>query len=117
MSLPPKEVVNFHTLFVTCARFDRERLGRQRSGFDRQGTTTGPKAPLRVRVQCISKTQFLGMAKLICNFRLDNPDGGAAAAVQPNFFKGAGGLWLRLCLCDRRGGGVQHIFDRHHQLF
>src|SRR5439155_14507863 len=97
---PAKEVVNFHTLFVDVPPgLIENALENRGAASTAKGTTTGPKAPLRVRVQCISKTQFLGMAKPDLYFRLDNPDGGADSWLfSLNFFKGAGGLWLRLCL-------------------
>jgi ABC-type transport system involved in multi-copper enzyme maturation permease subunit len=58
-----------------------------------------PRPPIRVRVQCTSRTQFLGMAKYDLYLRLDNPDGGNdQARFFINFFKGASGLWFRMCL-------------------
>src|SRR5207245_1272294 len=97
---PAKEVVNFHTLFVDVPpgliENALEDKGVAPTGKD---VSAEPRVPLRVRVQCISRTQFLGMAKYDLYFRLDDPDSRADSWMFGlNFFKGAGGLWLRLCL-------------------
>jgi len=60
-----------------------------------------PAPPLRVRVRCDNPAQFLGMAKYDLYFRLDRDDlspAGNRLRFGVNFFKGAFGLWLRLCL-------------------
>lgn len=52
----------------------------------------GPRPPLRVRVNCESRTQFLGMAKYDL-YLLD-----AERPFFLNYFKGVVGIWLWLCL-------------------
>jgi hypothetical protein len=98
--LPAKEVVNFHTLFVDVPPGLIENALEDKSGSPTgKSASADAKPPLRVRVECISRTQFLGMAKYDLYFRLDNPEsGGDQWLFGLNFFKGAGGLWLRLCL-------------------
>jgi ABC-type transport system involved in multi-copper enzyme maturation permease subunit len=63
---------------------------------------TGPKqgaAPLTVRVTCVSPTQYVGMARYDLYFRMDDESAGRDRFwFAVNFFKGAFGLWLRLCL-------------------
>jgi ABC-type transport system involved in multi-copper enzyme maturation permease subunit len=58
-----------------------------------------PRPPIKIRVQCTSRTQFLGMAKYDLYLRLDDPNAGNdQVRFFVNFFKGASGLWFRLCL-------------------
>jgi hypothetical protein len=53
----------------------------------------------RVSVTQQSSTQYVGMAKYDLYLRLDDTKGGhEVAAFTANFYKGAFGLWLRLCL-------------------
>lgn len=97
----PTEVVNNHTKFVEVPSGLFRNAGQATAGPLLKGQQAGGEshAPLRVRVQCISDTQFLGMAKYDLYWRLDDPDSGAEPWLfASNFFKGAVGLWLRLCL-------------------
>ncbi len=56
-------------------------------------------APLTVRVRCLSATQYLGMARYDLYLRQDDVSGsGDRLWFTVNYFKGAIGLWLRLCL-------------------
>lgn len=56
-------------------------------------------APVAVRVQCLSATQYLGMAQPDLYLRLDDAEGGADRLwFSVNFFKSATGLWMQLCL-------------------
>ncbi len=55
--------------------------------------------PLTVRVECMSKAQLVGMAPYDLYFRTDDPEGGSdRLRFALNFYKGAFGLWMRLCL-------------------
>jgi ABC-type transport system involved in multi-copper enzyme maturation permease subunit len=58
-----------------------------------------PTAPLRVKVAVNSPNQFVGMAKYDLYFRADDTGAGADnLGFAVNFYKGAFGLWLRLCM-------------------
>jgi hypothetical protein len=96
--LPSKEVTDFHTQFVDLPAGLFKGLG---SGDHRpeQGADT-PRAPLRVVVRCDSPTQYLGMAKYDLYLRADGEEGAGQdlSGFSLNFFKGAIGLWYRLCL-------------------
>jgi hypothetical protein len=92
---PSKEVVNFHTLYVDLPP------GLFKNAAEAK-PSKGPDAPppLRAQVRCISRTQFLGMAKYDLYLRQDQPDneGVERWLFYANFYKSASGLWLRLCL-------------------
>src|SRR5262249_50455432 len=54
---------------------------------------------VKAKVRCTDPTQYVGMARYDLYLRLDDPEGGSEqAAFSWNFFKGAVGLWFRLCL-------------------
>jgi ABC-type transport system involved in multi-copper enzyme maturation permease subunit len=119
--LPSKEVTNYHTqalelpggLFRNYFRpreelvHDLEALQakQQKGGLSsaeeqqvallERGVHGGARPPLHVRVRCISRTQFVGMAKY--DLYLLDHDGGRPAFMA-NFFKGAVGIWLWLVL-------------------
>src|SRR5262249_30886583 len=116
--VPSKEIVNYHTQAITIpkglfqshfapaseaeSRYN-ELLDRSVSGAltpEEQEEFAGLEGlvkhgvypPLKVRVRCLSRTQFLGMAKYDL-YLLD--------AEQPfwlNFFKGAAGIWFSMVL-------------------
>jgi hypothetical protein len=58
-----------------------------------------PRPPLKVRVHCISRTQFLGMAKYDL-YLMDQqlPQRANEARFYLNFFKGTVGIWFWMCL-------------------
>jgi hypothetical protein len=81
-----KEVVDFHTLGVEVPTGLFQNLDAWQALSGRR------PAPLRVVVRCDSVTQYLGVAKYDL-YLLD-----ATRGFEQNFFKGALGLWYRLCL-------------------
>jgi hypothetical protein len=111
--LPSKEVTNFHTqgfdlpvgLFRNYFR-PREEVQREVTelqGKQKSGALTpaegrrlvllekdlhGDRPPLKVRVHCISRTQFVGMARYDL-YLLDRE-----RPFWVNFYKGAVGIWL-----------------------
>ena len=90
-----KRIEDYHTGAVrvpgTLFEAAREAAAASKSG-------EGPP-PLRVRVRCISRTQYVGMAPYDLYFRLDDPDVGADKALFAfNFCKGALGIGCRLVL-------------------
>ncbi len=93
---PAKALTDYHTLFIDVPG------GLFRNAF--QGTPAHPDAPLlqtRVSVTKQDITQYVGMAKYDLYWRLDDPFSSPyaqKAAFAMNFYKGAFGLWLRLCL-------------------
>ena len=82
-----KEIFDFHTLFVDIPA----GLFKNLPEWEKR-RTQGVPPPLRVLVRCDSKTQYLGVAKHDL-YLLD-----ANRGFEQNFFKGAVGLWYRLCL-------------------
>jgi hypothetical protein len=98
---PSKEVQDFHTQSIDLPPgIIKNALGRddaRRKELERR--RGGPPAPLRLRVKCESRTQFVGMAKYDLYLRQDDPEGGNdRLRFCLNYFKGGFGLWLRLCL-------------------
>jgi ABC-type transport system involved in multi-copper enzyme maturation permease subunit len=85
------QVSNAHTLAVPVP-----------GGFFRKVLETPARAdapPLTVRVTCVSPTQYVGMARYDLYFRLDDESSGTDRFwFAVNFYKGALGLWMRLCL-------------------
>jgi hypothetical protein len=56
-------------------------------------------APIEIRVRCLEKQEYVGMARYDMYLRLDDPDAaGDARGFALNFLKGAGGLWMQLVL-------------------
>src|SRR5262249_30712149 len=84
--IPAKEISDFHTLSVNVPAGLFKNLNEW---FDQKAPRP---APLRVVVRCESRTQYLGVAKYDF-YLLDSTRG-----FEQNFFKGAVGLWFRLCL-------------------
>ncbi len=96
-SLP---VTNFHTmtrdlpggLFKNAEQDDPKR----REYLDLRGLKP---APLEVRVRCLDKQEYVGMARYDMYLREDDPNaGGEARGFAVNFLKGSAGLWMRLVL-------------------
>jgi ABC-type transport system involved in multi-copper enzyme maturation permease subunit len=95
--VPAKDITDYHTQFIDVP------AGLFRNAFQAPSSTAGrrdaPPLEARVSVTQLSTTQYVGMAKYDLYWRLDDPKGGhEMAAFAMNFFKGAVGLWLRLCL-------------------
>ena len=116
--LPSKEVTNYHTqgielpgglfrnyfrplgevrreLDALRAKGDKEGLNpadAQRVSFLERGAHGGARPPFRVRVRCISRTQFVGMARYDL-YLLDRE-----RSFMVNFFKGAAGIWFWMVL-------------------
>ncbi len=78
-----KEIADFHTLFVDIPTGLFRNLGEW---------NLHQRPPLQVVVRCESRTQYLGVAKADL-YLMDQVRG-----FEQNFFKGAVGLWYRLCL-------------------
>jgi hypothetical protein len=87
--LPSKEVVDFHTLFVEVPAGLFHSLGEW---------TPGQRPPLKVTVRCDSPTQYLGVAKHDLYLLASENTGADLMGFGMNFFKGAMGLWFKLCL-------------------
>ncbi|HEY7426020.1 MAG TPA: hypothetical protein VH682_17450, partial [Gemmataceae bacterium] len=93
--VPSKDVTDYHTLFVDVPA----GLFRNAAQAPPSGLEGVPPLQVRVSVSRQSATQFVGMAKHDLYVRLDDPQSGnEKAAFAWNFYKGALGLWLRLCL-------------------
>jgi ABC-type transport system involved in multi-copper enzyme maturation permease subunit len=94
--LPAKDITDYHTQFIDVP------AGLFRNAFQASSTPARPGAsPVQARVSVTqqSSTQYVGMAKYDLYLRLDDTKGGhEVAAFTANFYKGAFGLWLRLCL-------------------
>ncbi len=93
-----KGVTDYHTLYidVPAGLFRNALEGSASAAPARPGA---PLVQTRVSVTKQSSTQYVGMAKYDLYWRLDDPQrGGEKAAFAFNFYKGAFGLWLRLCL-------------------
>jgi ABC-type transport system involved in multi-copper enzyme maturation permease subunit len=92
-----KPISDYHTLSidVPAGLFRNARQEPPRTA------ARGDTPPLQVRVSVTqqSSTQYVGMAKYDLYWRQDDPGAGSEkAAFAWNFYKGAVGLWLRLCL-------------------
>jgi len=88
-----KQVIDYHTLSIELppGLFKSAREGTPPMVDDGQGGQTSA-ARLRVIVRCDSPTQFIGMAQSDLYVLRAN------GSFELNFFKGALGLWCRLCL-------------------
>ncbi len=123
--MPSKEITNYHTQSIELpgglfrnqlipAQELRPRLEELRKKHDQGGITDTeakelkvleddargePRPPLVVRVHCISRTQFLGMAKYDL-YLMDQqlPQRANEALFYLNFFKGTVGIWFWMCL-------------------
>jgi hypothetical protein len=95
--VPFVEVVDYHTQHVDVpgTLFDNALAPAE----TQPAPGSRPAPPLAVRVECESGAQLVGMAKYDLYFRTDEPEGGSDQLwFALNFYKGAFGLWLRLCL-------------------
>ncbi len=95
--VPAKDITDYHTQFIDVP------AGLFRNAFRVSSAASTPQdvPPVQARVSVTqqSSTQYVGMAKYDLYWRLDDPKGGHdVAAFAANFYKGAFGLWLRLCL-------------------
>lgn len=95
--LDAKDITDYHTLYIDVpGGLFRNALQVSSSSAARRDA---PALQARVSVTQQSSTQYVGMAKYDLYWRLDDPSGGhEMAAFTANFYKGAFGLWLRLCL-------------------
>ncbi len=92
-----KVIADYHTLHVDVP------AGLFKNALS--GPPGGSKEPVAgaplvtVRVRCESPGQFIGMARYDLYFRLDGAGAGAdRLAFAVNFYKGALGLWMVMCL-------------------
>jgi hypothetical protein len=89
-----KEVTDYHTQSIDVPG------GLFRNAAQAPKDPAKASAPqMQVRVSCNSATQYVGMAKYDFYWRLDDPKGEHEKLLFAlNFYKGAAGLWFRLCL-------------------
>src|SRR5262249_33190627 len=92
-------VADYHTLHVDVpgGLFKNALAGRPGG----KGGAAAGAAPPAVRVRCGSPSQFVGMARYDLYFRQDSPRGAGDSdrlAFALNFYKGALGLWMLMCL-------------------
>jgi ABC-type transport system involved in multi-copper enzyme maturation permease subunit len=94
--VPAMYIIDYHTMIIDVpGGLFRNAMMPLAKGASREN----PTISTRVSVTKQSATQYVGMAKYDLYWRLDDPSrGGETAAFTLNFFKGAFGLWLRLCL-------------------
>jgi hypothetical protein len=107
------EVVDFHTLSLDLpAGLFKNVQNNEQTRRELSDKTGQLIAPLQVRVRCDDRTQYVGMAKHDLYFRLDEQGTGRADVwlFAFNFFKGAFGLWLRLCLVIGLAVGLSTYF-------
>ncbi len=83
--IPDKEIADFHTLSVEVPTLLFSDLDEWHAG-------KRDRPPLQVTVRCVSRTQYLGVAKYDF-YVLDSTRG-----FEQNFFKATAGLWFRICL-------------------
>jgi ABC-type transport system involved in multi-copper enzyme maturation permease subunit len=90
--VPAKDITDYHTLYMDVP------AGLFRNAV--KGSPSGaPPVQVRVSVTKQSASQYVGMAKYDLYWRLDDPNrGGEKMAFTYNFYKGAFGIWMRLCL-------------------
>jgi ABC-type transport system involved in multi-copper enzyme maturation permease subunit len=98
--LPGRNVVDFHTLTLDIpSGLFKNALGSdepRRKQLEAQGLAV---PLLRVRVRCDDRTQYVGVAARDLYFRVDDVNSqNDILWFAWNFYKGAFGLWLRLCL-------------------
>jgi ABC-type transport system involved in multi-copper enzyme maturation permease subunit len=89
---PAKNITDYHTMFLDVP------AGLFRNALEAP-SGSNPTVQARVSVSKQSATQYVGMAKYDLYWRLDDPHRSSEKlAFALNFYKGAFGLWLRLCL-------------------
>jgi ABC-type transport system involved in multi-copper enzyme maturation permease subunit len=97
--VPARNITDYHTLFVEVPGGLFRNASRPPPSQPGAGRPDAPALQTRVSVTQQSITQYVGMAKYDLYWRLDDPSrGGDSASFMLNFYKGAFGLWLRLCL-------------------
>src|SRR5262249_40179982 len=92
------KVVDYHTLHIDLPGGLLRHALQGPAGGDGE---LQPGAPLlMVRVRCDSPSQFIGMARYDIYFREDDvgENDFSTWAFAKNFFKGALGLWMVMCL-------------------
>jgi ABC-type transport system involved in multi-copper enzyme maturation permease subunit len=97
--VPSTEVVDFHTQSIDVPGALFSAQAQEGAPAPLPGREAPP--PLEVRVAVLSASQYVGMAKFDLFFRQDDPEGSGAGnrlLFAANFYKGAVGLWMRLCL-------------------
>jgi ABC-type transport system involved in multi-copper enzyme maturation permease subunit len=95
--VPAFEIVDYHTQHIDIpgAVLDKALEPVNAPAF----AGREPPPPLQVRVTVNSQSQYIGMAKYDLYLRQDDPDSTSDTVnFAVNFYKGAFGLWLRLCL-------------------
>src|SRR5262249_55874878 len=94
------EVFDNHTLSLELPGGIFRNSFSEPSGGKQRVTDTGEKPSiLQIKVQCDDPSQYIGMARYDLYLRLDDPSGRHdQGRFALNFFKGAFGLWLRMCL-------------------
>ena len=111
--VPSKEVVNNHTIYVDVPPGLFKNAAQAAAGPLLKGQQASSEtAPLRVRVQCISDTQFLGMAKydlLLAAGR--SRFGRGELAVRAELLQGRGRPVVPALPGHRRGGRAEHLPD------
>jgi len=98
--VPAKVITDYHTgqVDVPGGLFRNALKDQSAPSRSAKGETISP-LQVRVSVSRQSVSQYVGMAKYDLYWRLDDPQRGSEkAAFAFNFYKGAFGLWLRLCL-------------------
>jgi hypothetical protein len=86
---PAVEVVDYHTLSLKLPG----------GLFRNAANVPAGKPPLRIRVRCDSRTQYVGMAKADLYLRHDDPGTTSDTfRFAANYFKASSGLWMRLCV-------------------
>jgi len=92
------KVLDYHTLSIDLPG---GLFRNARNGPPEKGASPQPGAPpLTARVRCDSPSQFIGMARYDIYFREDDVGENDVStwAFAKNFFKGALGLWMVMCL-------------------
>jgi ABC-type transport system involved in multi-copper enzyme maturation permease subunit len=99
--IPAKQISDYHTLSIDLPGGLFKNAIPVDAAERRAMTEAGKSgvAPIMVRVACLSPTQYVGMARYDLYVRQDSIENSADRFwFAVNFFKGAFGLWLRLCL-------------------
>ncbi|MSR32078.1 MAG: ABC transporter permease [Gemmataceae bacterium] len=97
---PSKPITDYHTLFLDIpAGLFRNALKEDPARLNELKGANRPINPITVKVNCLDPTQYVGMARYDFYFREDDQDSPYEKFhFAVNFFKGAYGLWLRMCL-------------------
>jgi len=97
---PSKPIFDYQTLYLDIpAGLFKNALGADPQRMNELKNSNRPVQPLMVKVVCLDPTQYIGMARYDFYFRADDPESANEKLYfSMNFFKGAIGLWLRMCL-------------------